>query len=99
MKKQTFIIGSAFIFIFNVAFSQVDKSDWEEGTPDGCTSITAGKLATADGSVITSHTDDSHRTRSWIDIVPAMDTKREKQLPCINEQLVIHWPCRHTTTN
>jgi len=40
--------------------------------PDECTSITAGKLATADGSVITSHTDDSHRTRSWMDIVPAM---------------------------
>ncbi len=38
--------------------------------PDECTSITAGKLATADGSVITSHTDDSHRTRSWMDIVP-----------------------------
>ena len=38
--------------------------------PDECTSITAGKLATMDGSVITSHTDDSHRTRSWMDIIP-----------------------------
>ncbi len=81
MKKQTFIIGSAFFFVFNVAFSQVDKSDWEEGTPDGCTSITAGKLATADGSVITSHTDDSHRTRSWIDIVPARDHKKGETTP------------------
>ena len=45
-----------------------DTSDWEGGVPDGCTSVTAGKKATADGSVITSHTDDSHRTRSWIDI-------------------------------
>jgi len=52
------------------AFSQ-DKADWEGGFPDGCTTITAGKLATRDGSVITSHTDDSHRTRSWIDIRPA----------------------------
>ncbi len=47
-----------------------DKSDWVAGVPDACTSITLGKLATTDGSVITSHTDDSHRTRSWIDIVP-----------------------------
>jgi dipeptidase len=47
------------------------QPDWEVGFPDGCTSITAGKLATVDGSVITSHTDDSHRTRSWMDIQPA----------------------------
>ena len=54
-------------------YSQVDRSDWADGYPEGCTSITAGKLATSDGSVITSHTDDSHRTRSWIDIVPAKE--------------------------
>ncbi len=47
-----------------------DKPDWENNFPDGCTSITAGRLATSDSSVITSHTDDSHRTRSWIDIRP-----------------------------
>lgn len=48
-------------------------ADWINGFPDGCTSITAGKLATADGSVITSHTDDSHRTRSSVEIIPATD--------------------------
>lgn len=47
--------------------------DWEGKIPDGCTSITLGRLATADSSVITSHTDDSHRTRSWMDIAPAAD--------------------------
>ena len=54
-------------------FTQLNaqKPDWEGGYPEGCTSVTAGKLATADGSVITSHTDDSHRTRSWMDIQPA----------------------------
>ena len=59
------------IALFQPGFSQVDKSDWEGGYPDGCTSITVGKMASSDGSVITSHTDDSHRTRSWIDIQPA----------------------------
>lgn len=48
--------------------AQVDKSDWKGGVPEGCTSITVGKLASVDGSVMTSHTDDSHRTRSWMDI-------------------------------
>ncbi|MEJ2634060.1 MAG: C69 family dipeptidase [Calditrichia bacterium] len=47
-----------------------EKSDWVAGRPDGCTSVTVGKDASFDGSVITSHTDDSHRTRSWLDIVP-----------------------------
>lgn len=40
---------------------------------DGCTSITVGRLATSDGSVINSHTCDSHRTRTWFDIVPVRD--------------------------
>ena len=57
----------------NNSFSQVDKTDWMGNFPEGCTSITVGKLASYDGSVMTSHTDDSHRTRSWMDIVPAKD--------------------------
>lgn len=74
MKKPAFLI----VLVFStslIIFSQ-EKPDWEGGFPDGCTSITAGKLATTDGSVITSHTDDSHRTRSWMDIQPAMKHKK-----------------------
>jgi dipeptidase len=63
-----------FLFIVQFASAQ-EKADWVDNFPDGCTSITCGKKATADGSVITSHTDDSHRTRSWMDIVPAKDHK------------------------
>ena len=36
-----------------------------------CTSITVGKKASADGSVMTSHTDDSHRSRTNISVTPA----------------------------
>ena len=52
------------------------KPDWVDGFPDGCTTITVGKKASFDGSVMTSHTCDSHRTRSWLDIVPMQKYKK-----------------------
>ena len=39
---------------------------------DACTSIMVGKKASADGSVMTSHTCDSWY-RTWMDIVPAQN--------------------------
>ena len=65
------VLFFSLLVVIQPAIGQVDKSDWEGGFPEGCTSITVGKVASADGSVITSHTDDSHRTRSWMDIQPA----------------------------
>ncbi|MFO7934325.1 MAG: C69 family dipeptidase [Bacteroidales bacterium] len=68
---------TAFSLCFLLSFPLVAQHpDWEGSFPDGCTSITAGRGATADGSVITSHTDDSHRTRSWMDITPARQHPR-----------------------
>ncbi len=64
------------LFASFVGYTQVDKSDWQGEFPEGCTSITIGKNASTDGSVMTSHTDDSHRTRSWIDIQPSMNHKK-----------------------
>ncbi|MFW6202675.1 MAG: dipeptidase [Marinilabilia sp.] len=49
--------------------AQESKPDLQNGEPEACTSITVGRSATFDGSVMTSHTDDSHRTRSWMNIV------------------------------
>ncbi|MDR0695036.1 MAG: C69 family dipeptidase [Prevotellaceae bacterium] len=42
---------------------------------ESCTSIMVGKQASADGSVITSHTCDG-RYRTWMDIVPAQKHKK-----------------------
>ncbi len=50
------------IFFFSLLFGE--KDDWVGGYPDGCTSIMVGKKASIDGSVMTSHTCDSHRTRA-----------------------------------
>ncbi|MDR1865295.1 MAG: C69 family dipeptidase [Bacteroidales bacterium] len=38
-----------------------------------CTSVTVGKKASYDGAVMTSHSDDSHRTRTNITVTPARD--------------------------
>ncbi len=74
---STFLLS---ITVLISAFAQ-DKSDWKGGVPEGCTSITIGKLASSDGSVMTSHTDDSHRTRSWMDIIPAKTFKPGSKTP------------------
>ncbi len=58
------------------------SDDHVAGRPDGCTSILVGRLASADGSVITSHTCDSHRTRAWIDITPPMKHRQGEMVIC-----------------
>lgn len=67
MKKTT--IFTFFLLLYIWGYSQPEvPGDWME-----CTSVTIGKKASVDGSVMTSHTDDSHRTRTDISIVPAQD--------------------------
>jgi dipeptidase len=44
---------------------------WITADAFACTSIMVGKKASADGSVITSHTCDSRKDRTWFDIAPA----------------------------
>ena len=68
------------ILSINYLFAQ-DKTDWKGGVPEGCTSITVGRTASYDGSVMTSHTDDSHRTRSWMQMVPAKDWPEGSMTP------------------
>lgn len=88
MKLYNRYALTAALLLFSVLFGtgillawQTDEPDWVDGYPDGCTSITVGRAASADGSVITSHTCDSHRTQAWLSIMPPMDfpdgTKQE----------------------
>ena len=78
--KNLFSLLLTLPILINFSIAQ-DKSDWKGGVPEGCTSITVGKLASVDGSVITSHTDDSHRTRSWMDIQLAKVYESEVMVP------------------
>ena len=58
----------------------------ENNDPDGpgyaenCTSIMVGRMASADGSVMTSHTCDG-RYRTWLEIVPARTTEKDAMHP------------------
>ncbi|MCF0207517.1 MAG: C69 family dipeptidase [Bacteroidales bacterium] len=70
MKKILFF---ALLFAGLTAFSQEFVE--EEYIGGNCTSIMVGKKASADGSVITSHTCDG-RYRTWMRIEPAADHKK-----------------------
>ena len=59
------------LFLLVAMGSQADGID-----KDACTSIMVGKKASADGSVITSHTCDSWY-RTWMNMVPAQDYPRD----------------------
>lgn len=73
--KNILYLFACLIACIPLSSNAQDKPDFVNGFPDGCTSVTCGKKATIDGSVITSHTDDSHRTRSNATVVPAKDFK------------------------
>lgn len=61
------------LFILGVTFSQFSLAQQTlPRDPDCCTSIMVGKLASTDGSVMTSHTCDSWY-RTWVNVVPAAD--------------------------
>ena len=64
------------IFLFFIVFLALTQLLPAQERSDGCTSITVGKSASFDGSVMTSHTMDEHRARSWIDIQPARQYKK-----------------------
>jgi dipeptidase len=69
-----FALAASFIIFFSVPS---DSFYAREGEPDldACTSILVGRLASVDGSTMTSHSCDSGSDRTWINIVPRMEHK------------------------
>jgi dipeptidase len=70
IRKHVVLLISMVLFVFtSQGLAQYQKQIESLEAPEGCTSITAGRLATADGSVITCHTCDGNY-RTWLNIVP-----------------------------
>jgi len=69
IKKYLLLITLLGIIPGN-SFSQSSATDHESpGYAENCTTIMVGRLASADGSVMTSHTCDGNY-RTWLDIIP-----------------------------
>ena len=73
MKKIFLLTAIALLGVLNLRAQ--DK--------DACTSIMVGRLASTDGSVMTSHTCDSWY-RTWMNIVPAADYPRDTVMSVYN---------------
>lgn len=56
---------------FAVSFS--NESEVKQPDLEACTSILVGKLASVDGSTMTSHSCDSNTDRTWINVVPPQE--------------------------
>ena len=85
MKKLSTLLLLA---LASIIASAQDTSFEYDPITDGmeCTSITVGKKASADGSVITSHTDDSHRTRTNMLVEKAADHKKGEMVTMYKRQ-------------
>lgn len=74
-----FLVTISLFFIAPIIYPQTipdENFDWKNGRPEGCTTILVGKSATFDGSVMCSHTDDSHRDKAWMDKIPSADHEK-----------------------
>ncbi len=75
MKKWIGSLFVVFIFVLSVVVGTGQRAAVEPDDPgaeafESCTSIIVGRLASADGSTMTSHSCDSTTDRTWINVVP-----------------------------
>lgn len=80
-----FISAAATVLLLTIPFNAIPQTE-KDIDPDGpgyaenCTTIMVGRLASTDGSVMTSHTCDG-RYRTWLEVVPAMTFERDTVHP------------------
>ena len=79
LRKKSYILPSVIIAVFflGTLFAHPEFSTKKnpaepniEWNIDNCTSILVGRLASIDGSTMTSHSCDSNTDRTWINVIP-----------------------------
>jgi len=73
LTRSSAPIAIVILLLVSLAFSSKPQQQGPE--PESCTSILVGKLASADGSTMTSHSCDSNTDRTWMNIVPRRQHK------------------------
>jgi len=71
-RRLIFLLLPGVLFLFFIAASATFTPQVQEEYPDACTSILVGRLASVDGSTMTSHSCDSGTDRTWIKMQPRM---------------------------
>lgn len=82
LKRHLLLIPA--MAVFSIASAQIYEPDFAD--KESCTSIMVGKRASADGSVMTSHTCDGNY-RAWMDIVPAMNHHRDTTVTVVKGRM------------
>jgi dipeptidase len=67
--RRSFPIAIAFLLLISLAYAPAGKSGEQGNEIESCTSILVGKLASVDGSTMTSHSCDSSTDRTWMNMV------------------------------
>jgi len=84
-KFLLFALLPAFVMLISLTASTFFTPQTEEPNLEGCTSILVGRLASVDGSTMTSHSCDSGTDRTWIKIEPHQKHERGEMAPVYME--------------
>lgn len=93
-SKRTFAVSAVLSLLLSVLPLIAHAQSIIQADPDGpgyaenCTSIMVGRLASTDGSVMTSHTCDGNY-RTWLEIVPSKKHEKDAMHP-------VYWGTLHT---
>lgn len=95
LMNRLFILTIASICYCCNLFAQGIEYSLPVNTSESCTSILVGKKASADGSVMTSHTCDGNY-RTWMEIVPATRYDRDTTVAIYNGRMHTEYPADRT---
>ena len=89
--NKLFILTLTLICHCLISSAQEIEYSQPVNSPESCTSIMVGKKASADGSVMTSHTCDSNY-RTWMDIVAAATYDRDTTVAIYTGRMHTEYP-------